>query len=158
MRAELFLVALAGCTTATKTADSNSALERLKQAPQIATGEPAWNADKDALIAFGASWCEPCWYEWTELKKAELPSDLVVYIVLSEPAGEGRSRVLDWAARNAPNFVLLADERGDLATAWEIQKLPALFAWGAKTQRIAYSHQAYSPGVVDEALASLRAK
>jgi peroxiredoxin len=119
---------------------------------------PAAEAAKDLVLTFGASYCEPCKAELTELKplaaRFEAANILLAAVVVDrDEEGIAKMKALTVDELALP-FPVLSDRFGILSRRYQADTLPMVVVVG-KDGKIRYLHRGFEKGSLDRLLAEL---
>ena len=100
------------------------------------------------LLAFCATWCEPCIAEFPHLRKMQDANKAKGFSILaiSMDGPETSANVPAFARRNQLNFPMLTDEDSRIASIYNPKKSAPLSVLISKAGKIVAIREGYSPG------------
>lgn len=88
----------------------------------------SWEA---VVLSFGASWCQPCLFEWPVLKRVESEYRdrglLVVFVMLDQDPDRLEELRRFFDERLPIDFPIVFDRHGELARRYRVDRLPQLY-------------------------------
>ena len=109
------------------------------------------------IVSFWATWCTPCIKELREISEiysALQDSFRLKLIAVSIDDSRNSSKVFPKAVGEGWTYEVVLDQNQDLARSMNVVNVPMMFIINRRRE-IIYSHQGYSPGMLEEILTEL---
>ena len=109
------------------------------------------------IVSFWATWCIPCIKELREISEIYptlQDSFRLKLIAVSIDDARNSPKVFPKAIGEGWTYEVVLDQNQDLARSMNVNNVPMMFIINRKRE-IVYSHQGYSPGILEEILTEL---